>query len=266
MYEKFDRRTLLVVEGRSPSDQTDIETVYQRYFIMRSTFDIVLMTNSYSFPSKLVSWINKAKENAIVVTTDLEIQQYCPHATIIDRDPDASTTSIGTTEGRTRLQPSVADPASSPKCDVCNDNSSNDDEASSTSDDYKIDDIIYDQISTLKTIKLVVLYDCFWDGQNKLLDRVYEHFQNSSHYKLVLVTQYADSIYLHRNRKFHVADRIYIPHSMIEFLKIRGAPWLHKRYRKTPWLSWYRRALKHNFSQRSLRLLHLRNYSDSTKN
>ena len=178
------------------------------------------------------------------------------------------------------MQPSVADPASSPKCDVCDDNSSNDDdnssndddnssnddEAFSTSDDYKIDDIIYDQISTLKTIKLVVLYDCFWDGQNKLLDRVYEHFQNSSHYKLVLVTQYADSIYLHRNRKFHVADRIYIPHSMIEFLKIRGAPWLHKRYRKTPWLSWYRRALKHNFSQRSLRLLHLRNYSDSTKN
>ena len=129
----------------------DIETVYQRYFIMRSTFDIVLMTNSYSFPSKLVSWINKAKENAIVVTTDLEIQQYCPHAIIIDRDPDASTTSIGTTEGRTRLQPSVADPASSPKCDVCNDNSSNDDDNSSnddeafaTSDDYKIDDIIYD--------------------------------------------------------------------------------------------------------------------------
>ena len=106
-----------------------------------------------------------------MVTTDLEIQQYCPHAIIIDRDPNSSNTSIGTTEGRTRLQPSVADPASSPKCDVCNDNSSNDDEASSTSDDYKIDDIIYDQISTLKTIKFVVLYDCFWDGQNKLLDR-----------------------------------------------------------------------------------------------
>ena len=42
---------------------------------MRSTFDIVLMSNSYTFPSKLVSWINKAKEHAIVVTTDLEIQK-----------------------------------------------------------------------------------------------------------------------------------------------------------------------------------------------
>jgi hypothetical protein len=194
---------------------------------MRSTFDIVLMPNGCSFPSKLVPWINKAKEHAIVVTTDLEIQQYCPHATIIDRDPV--------------------------ECDV-------------GSDDDNIDDIIYDRIRTSKTTKLVVLYDCFWDGQNKLLDRVYEHFQHSPHYKLVLVTQYGASVYLHRNRKFHVADRIYVPDSMVDLLRTRGAPWLHKRYRKTPWLSWHRRRLEHNFSPESLRSLHLRYYHDGTRN